>query len=147
MSNGKCVFCEIVKGTINSKKIYESEHSIGILDAFPLKEGHCLVISKTHKTKIQDLSTEENSDIFKTLYFLTEKIEKAMDASSALISIHNGEDAGQEIPHLHIHIIPASPSSRSRSIHSLFDKRDIKSEELDGHWRKITKEIYNDSKF
>jgi histidine triad (HIT) family protein len=141
MSNNKCVFCEIIKGTIKSRKIHETEHSIGILDAFPLKEGHCLVISKSHKSKIQDLSPQENNDIFSNLHFLTEKIEKAMEASAALISIHNGKDSGQEIPHFHIHIIPASQSSRNRPIHSLFDKKDIKSEELDGFWRKITTEI------
>lgn len=141
MSNNTCVFCEIIKGTIKSRKIHETEHSIGILDAFPLKEGHCLLISKSHKSKIQDLSLQENNDIFSNLHFLTEKIEKAMESSSALISIHNGKEAGQEIPHFHIHIIPASQSSRNRPIHSLFDKKDIKLEQIDEFWRKITTEI------
>ena len=141
MNMDLCIFCEIINGRITSRKIYETEHSIGLLDAFPLKEGHCLVISKSHKSKIQDLSSQENRDIFNSLHFLTEKIEKAMGGSSALISIHNGKDAGQEIPHFHIHIIPASSSSRNKPIHSLFDKKDIDSSKLDEYWSKITKEI------
>jgi histidine triad (HIT) family protein len=72
---------------------------------------------------------------------LTDKIEKAMDGSSSLISIHNGRDAGQEIPHFHVHIIPASESERNRSIHSLFDKKNIPADELDDHWKKISKLI------
>jgi histidine triad (HIT) family protein len=141
MNPNKCVFCEIMKGNIKARKIHETEHSMVILDAFPLKKGHSLIISKTHKPKIQDLSIEENSDIFSVLHFLTEKIEKAMDGSSSLISIHNGKDAGQEIPHFHIHIIPASESNRNTSIHSLFDKKNIPADELDGHWKKISKLI------
>jgi histidine triad (HIT) family protein len=141
MNPNKCVFCEIMKGNIKARKIHETEHSMVILDAFPLKKGHSLIISKTHKPKIQDLSIEENSDIFGVLHFLTEKIEKAMDGSSSLISIHNGKDSGQEIPHFHIHIIPASESNRNTSIHSLFDKKNIPADELDDHWKKISKLI------
>ncbi|WP_196777389.1 HIT family protein [Candidatus Nitrosocosmicus hydrocola] len=139
MNPNQCVFCEIIKGNIKSRKIHETEHSIAILDAFPLKKGHSLLISKTHRPKIQDLSSIEISDIFSALHFLTEKIEKAMDGSSSLISIHNGKDAGQEIPHFHVHIIPASESNKNMSIHSLFDKKDIPADELDEYWRKISK--------
>jgi len=140
MNLNKCVFCEIISGNIKARKIYETEHSIAILDAFPLKEGHSLLISKAHRPKIQDLSVKENSDIFDTLHFLTEKIEKAMNCTSSLIGIHNGKDAGQEIPHFHIHIIPASQSNRNTSIHSLFDKKEIQVDKLDEHWRIISKE-------
>jgi histidine triad (HIT) family protein len=141
MSSNKCVFCEIIKGNIKARKIHETEHSIAILDAFPLKKGHSLLISKTHRPKIQDLSIEENSDIFGELHFLTEKIEKSMDGSSSLISIHNGRYSGQEIPHFHIHIIPASESNRNTSIHSLFEKKIIPADELDDHREKISKSI------
>lgn len=140
MNLNNCVFCEIISGNIKARKIYETEHSIAILDAFPLKEGHSLLISKAHRPKIQDLSVKENSDIFDTLHFLTEKIEKAMNCTSSLIGIHNGKDAGQEIPHFHIHIIPASQSNRNTSIHSLFDKKEIQVDKLDEHWRRISKE-------
>jgi histidine triad (HIT) family protein len=141
MNSNQCVFCEIIKGNIKTRKIYETEYSIAILDAFPLKEGHSLVISKTHSPKIQDLSIRENSDIFSTLYYLTEKIEKAMDCNSSLISIHNGNNSGQEIPHFHIHIIPASDSNRNRSIHSLFDKKDISADKMEECWKKISREV------
>ena len=140
-STNKCVFCEIISGNIKARKLYETEHSIAILDAFPLKDGHSLIISKSHKPKIQDLSLIENRDIFDTLHFLTEKIEKSMNCNSSLVGIHNGKDAGQEIPHFHIHVIPIADSDERISIHSLFDKRDTQATDLDEQWGKISKEI------
>ena len=140
-STNKCVFCEIIIGNINARKLYETEHSIAILDAFPLKDGHSLVISKSHKPKIQDLSLTENREIFDTMHLLTEKIEKSMNCNSSLIGIHNGKDAGQEIPHFHIHVIPIADSDERISIHSLFDKRDTQATDLDEQWGKIFKEI------
>lgn len=137
----KCVFCEIIGGNIKARKLYETEHSIAILDAFPLKDGHSLIISKSHKPKIQDLSLIENRDIFDTLHFLTKKIEKSMNCNSSLVGIHNGKDAGQEIPHFHIHVIPITESDERISIHSLFDKRDTQATDLDEQWGKISKEI------
>lgn len=118
-----CIFCKIVKGDIDSRKIYETDKSIAILDAFPLKEGHTLIISKSHKSKIQDLEMAESIDMFSTLYLLTPHIEKAADSNSSLIAIHNGERAGQEIPHVHIHVIPINKEEkRKTAIHSLFLK-------------------------
>lgn len=140
-STNKCVFCEIIIGNINARKLYETEHSIAILDAFPLKDGHSLVISKSHKPKIQDLSLIENRDIFDALHFLTEKIEKSMNCNSSLIGIHNGKDAGQEIPHFHIHVIPVAESNEKISIHSLFGKGDTQGSNLNVQWEKISKEI------
>jgi histidine triad (HIT) family protein len=64
-----------------------------------------------------------------------------MNCSSSLIGIHNGRDAGQEIPHFHIHIIPIAESNEKISIHSLFSKRDTQGSDLDEQWRKISKEI------
>jgi len=135
------VFCEIINGNIKARKLYETEHSIAILDAFPLKDGHSLIISKSHKPKIQDLSLTENREIFDTMHLLTEKIEKSMNCNSSLVGIHNGKDAGQEIPHFHIHIIPIAESNEKISIHSLFDKRDFQGSDLDEQWGKISKEI------
>ena len=120
-----CVFCEILDGKIKARKIYETKHSIAFLDAFPLKEGHSLIISKRHKKKIQDLNIEETSDIFAALHFLTNHIEKAMECDSTLIAIHNGEKAGQEIPHVHIHIIPIKKTDKNQCNSFYVYKREI----------------------
>ncbi|MBA3978711.1 MAG: HIT family protein [Nitrosopumilus sp.] len=136
-----CIFCEIINGNTKSRKIYETKHSIALLDAFPLKEGHTLIISKNHKTKVEDLTVEENNDIFTTLHFLISHIEKTLESNSTLIAIHNGKEAGQEIPHMHIHIIPINKSDQSTAIHTMFTKEKISDKKLDEIWIKMKNTI------
>ncbi len=132
-----CIFCKIVQGKINSRKIYETEYSMVILDAFPLKEGHTLIISKNHKTKIQELTIEENKDIFSTLHFIVNAVEKTVEGNSTLIAIHNGENAGQEIPHLHIHIIPVKKTEKQSAVHTMFAKEKFSDDKLDIIWKNL----------
>jgi len=132
-----CIFCKIINGKLNARKIYETKHSIALLDAFPLKKGHTLIISKAHKTKIQELNKEENNDIFSTLHFLINHIEKIVESNSTLVAIHNGEESGQEIPHIHIHVIPIKKSNKSTAIHSMFTKEKFSEDELDDIWKKM----------
>ena len=112
-----------------------------ILDAFPLKEGHTLIISKNHKSKIQELSIEENKDIFSTLHFIVDSVEKIVEGNSTLVAIHNGENAGQEIPHLHIHIIPVKKTEKQDAIHSMFTKKKFSDDKLDIIWKNLTNKL------
>ena len=114
-----CIFCKIIKKEINTKIITETENSIAFLDAFPLAKGHTLVIPKKHHEKIQNLSKEENSDLFTTVQKVLSKVDK-LDGST-LIAIHNGKNAGQEIPHVHVHLVPRNANDSGGPIHCLFD--------------------------
>ena len=116
-----CIFCKIVSGTISTKKLYETPNSLAFLDAFPLVRGHTLVIPKNHYNKIQDMSQSDNKDLFETVKIIAEKLESI--SPSSLIAIHNGKDSGQEIPHVHVHVVPRSSSDGAGPIHSMFVKR------------------------
>ncbi|MGI0009768.1 MAG: HIT family protein, partial [Nitrosopumilaceae archaeon] len=95
-----------MKGKISARKIIETEKSLAFLDAFPLTKGHTLVIPKNHYSKIQEMSKDDHTDLFETVSVLTSKIERTF--SSSLIAVHNGKESGQEVPHVHVHIIPRS---------------------------------------
>ena len=114
-----CIFCKIVSGDIATKVIAQTEYSIAFLDAFPLTKGHTLIIPKHHHEKIQNLSPEENSDLFSTMHKVISKVDKLTGAT--LVAIHNGREAGQEIPHVHIHLVPRSANDSGGPIHCLFD--------------------------
>lgn len=114
-----CIFCKIVSGEIPTKIITQTEKSIAFLDAFPLTKGHTLVIPKTHHDKIQNLSSEENSDLFSTVQKVISKVDNL--TGSTLMAVHNGKDAGQEIPHVHVHLVPRSSDDSGGPIHSLFN--------------------------
>jgi len=114
-----CIFCKIVSGDIPTKVIAETRNSIAFLDAFPLAKGHTLIIPKHHHEKIQNMSPEESSDLFSTMYKIISKVDKLTGAT--LVAIHNGKEAGQEIPHVHIHLVPRSANDSGGPIHCLFD--------------------------
>src|SRR5579872_3832610 len=133
-----CIFCKIVNGTIPAKKLYETQNSLAFLDAFPLVKGHTLVIPKNHYDKVQDMSESDNRDLFDTVRIISEKLESI--SPSALIAIHNGKESGQEIPHVHVHVIPRNSSDGAGPVHSMFLKRPSLDE---GEFEKITKIIQN----
>ena len=88
------------------------------MDAYPLAKGHSLVIPKTHYEKVQDISKEDNSDLFETVRKTIFKVDKITGAT--LLAIHNGKQSGQEIPHVHVHLIPRSSKDSAGPVHSMF---------------------------
>jgi len=113
-----CIFCKIVKKEIAAKIIFETEKSLAFMDAFPLTKGHSLVVTKTHYEKVQDISKEDNADLFETVRRTISKVDKITD--STLLAIHNGKQSGQEIPHVHVHLIPRSSEDSAGPVHSMF---------------------------
>lgn len=133
-----CIFCKIVNGTIPAKKLYETQNSLAFLDAFPLVRGHTLVIPKNHYDKIQNMSESDNRDLFETVRIISGKLESI--SPSALIAIHNGKESGQEIPHVHVHVIPRNSSDGAGPVHSMFSKKPPLDE---NEFEKISKIIQN----
>ena len=101
-----CVFCRIIRGELPAHKVYEDERVLAFLDIHPSAPGHTLIIPKVHEERIEDLSEEEAEAIFKVLHRLTGRIQAAVDAPSSTIGLNNGPESGQEVPHVHIHVIP-----------------------------------------
>ena len=108
-------------GEISARKVYETQSSLAFLDAFPLTRGHVLVIPKTHYVKIQEMNKTDTADLFEMVRLISSKIEHL--APSSLVAIHNGKESGQEIPHVHVHIIPRNSTDGIGPVHSLFTKR------------------------
>ncbi len=121
-----CIFCKIIKKEIPAKIIAETESSLAFMDAFPLTKGHSLVIPKTHYEKIQDISQKDNADLFETVRKVIAKVDKLTDAT--LVAVHNGKKSGQEVPHVHVHLIPRSPEDLVGPVHSMFSNRPKMSE-------------------
>jgi histidine triad (HIT) family protein len=130
-----CIFCKIASGEIPSKIINQSQLSIAFLDAFPLAKGHTLVIPKKHHIKIQDMSNEENSDLFSLVHKVIPKIDKLTGAT--LVAVHNGKDAGQEIPHVHVHLVPRTKSDSAGAIHSMFNPMKFSDSEIQEIYDKL----------
>ena len=131
-----CIFCKIAKKEIPSKIITETNKSIAFLDVFPLSRGHTLVIPKCHYEKVQDMTDMDNTDLFNTVHKVISKVDKLTGAT--LLAVHNGKDSGQEIPHVHVHLIPRELSDQAGPVHNMFkDRPKLSDKELDELCAKI----------
>jgi len=130
-----CIFCKIVSGQIPTRMIKESMYSMAFLDAFPLAKGHTLVIPKNHHVKIQDMTDDENSDLFLLVHKILPKIDKLTGAT--LVAVHNGKEAGQEIPHVHVHLVPRTADDSAGAIHSMFNSVKFSDSEIEEIYGKL----------
>lgn len=127
-----CIFCRIVAGEIPSRTVYETENVLAFLDATPLAPGHTLVIPKAHYERLNETPEGIASEVLGALYDLTPMVETAVEASASNVAFNNGAAAGQEIPHLHGHIIPRFSDDGGNPIHAIVGSRpDLSDDELD----------------
>ena len=130
MNKLECVFCKIASKEIPAKILVETESCIGFLDAFPLAKGHALVIPKRLYEKLQDLPINVNTEVFSTVHSLISKVDSLTGAT--LVAVHNGKQSGQEIPHVHVHLIPRSKDDSAGAVHSMFSKKpDLSESEIE----------------
>lgn len=101
-----CIFCKIVKGEIPSEKVYEDEKVLAFKDINPVTPIHVLVIPKKHFKDVLDVK-EEDKEIIADLFQSINKIAKTLGIEKNGFRIVNncGEDAGQEVMHLHFHLL------------------------------------------
>jgi histidine triad (HIT) family protein len=101
-----CIFCKIVKKEIPAEIIFENEDILAFNDAHPLAPVHVLIIPKKHITSVNDLRNEELALAGKIILVAKEIAEKLkVSANGYKLLFRVGRDGGQEVPHLHLHLI------------------------------------------
>ncbi|MCF7798859.1 HIT domain-containing protein [Candidatus Woesearchaeota archaeon] len=106
-----CPFCKIVKGEIPSKKIYEDDEILAILDINPASKGHILILPKEHIPILPLVPPPVFKKLFVTTKTLAKAAKQVMLTSGVSIFIANGAVAGQQSPHFLFHIIPSDEAS------------------------------------
>ncbi len=101
-----CIFCKILTGEMESKKVYEDKLMVGILDINPFIKGHTLIMPKEHYPIIPYVPPETFKHIFGLMPKFIAGIKEAMLTTGANIIIANGGAAGQQSPHFLFHILP-----------------------------------------
>lgn len=104
-----CVFCKIIKGELESKKIYEDEFVLAFLTRGQVSEGHLLVIPKEHCENILDISTESLNKVMAVAQMLALQAKKA-GATGVNVLHAAGKDAQQSVFHFHAHVVPRYPN-------------------------------------
>lgn len=106
-----CEFCRIVSGKSEAAKIYEDQKHLALMDRYPIREGHVLVIPKKHYKTVLDMSDDEVANLFSSVYQVALAVKKATGVEHFTIAVNVGSAAFQQVFHAHAHIIPA-PSKR-----------------------------------
>lgn len=101
-----CIFCLIAEGKIPSSKIMETKTLYAFLDLHPVNKGHALIIPKKHVKDILGVDPELGRDVFQAMQRIGKALMTVTGAQGFNVLQNNGRAAGQEVDHLHWHIIP-----------------------------------------
>jgi len=116
------IFERIIDGDVPGHVVHETETVAAFLDANPLAPGHTLVVPKEPYARLRDVPPDLSADVFGAVRTLSPAIEDAVDADATTIGINDGTAAGQEVPHLHVHIVPRFEGDGGGPIHAIADQ-------------------------
>ena len=101
-----CIFCKIINKEIPSKIVYEDDEVLAFEDIAPQAPVHIVIIPKKHIAKITEIEKEDEALIGK-IYSVINKIarEKQIAEEGFRVIINCGENGGQEVKHIHFHLL------------------------------------------
>ena len=101
-----CIFCKIINGDIPSEKVYEDDKILAFKDINPVAPVHVLIIPKKHIANLMEIKKEDNEVINAIFCAIPEIANRLGVAKDGFRLISNcGKNAGQEVMHLHFHLI------------------------------------------
>ena len=105
-----CIFCKIATQEIPSTVVLENEYFFAIHDISPLYKIHLLIISKTHIPTVSNISDNQMPHFY-AAFELAKQLAEKLDVidSGYRLTVNNGADAGQEVPHFHMHFLAGEP--------------------------------------
>lgn len=108
------MFAKILRGELPSERVYEDDDTIVMMDIMPRADGHVLVIPKTPARNVLDASPEQLAACMVSLQKVSRAVMKAFDADGVTIQQFNEAAGGQEVFHLHFHVLPRHDGEKLR---------------------------------
>jgi histidine triad (HIT) family protein len=109
------IFKKIIDKEIPADIVYEDDTVLAFLDIHPIRKGHVLIIPKKEFVNIFDLDSETFAHMAKVAQRIAKIFLTTLNAAGANIHMNNGHEAGQDIFHAHIHVIPRFERSEAFS--------------------------------
>jgi len=102
-----CIVCQLVNGEIEVTKVYEDDLVVAVMDIQPINPGHLFISPRKHIEFMSELDEELGVHMFKIAMKLADALRKSeLKCEGVNLFLADGEVAGQEIPHVHLHVIP-----------------------------------------
>jgi histidine triad (HIT) family protein len=102
-----CIFCKILKNEVDASFVYKGDKVTAFMDLNPINKGHVLVIPNEHHVRFAKVDSEMVAEMFKVAQNILKAIEKSnIPCEGTNLFLSDGEIAGQEVPHSHLHIAP-----------------------------------------
>jgi diadenosine tetraphosphate (Ap4A) HIT family hydrolase len=102
-----CPFCQRL--ALRDGVLAEDEHAVAFTDAFPVSDGHSLIVPRRHVASLFDLSSEEMAAVWNLLPVLKQRLDARHAPAGYNVGVNVGEAAGQTVGHAHVHLIPRFP--------------------------------------
>ncbi|ORX57662.1 fragile histidine triad protein [Hesseltinella vesiculosa] len=127
----------------DSQIFYQSLHCFGLVNLKPIIPGHVLVVSKRLVPRLNELRPEEAADLMISARNISSVIEKYYKGTSVTFALQDGPDAGQTVPHVHMHIIPRRTEDYENNddIYSDLNKFEYRKQGVDHEERKPRSEL------
>jgi len=100
-----CIFCKIVEGTIPSKAVYQDEDAFAFIDVNPQAPNHVLIVPREHITSLNEAGMEKRELLGHLLWVAADIAEKRGMGKGYRVVVNTGEDGGQTVDHLHLHLL------------------------------------------
>ncbi|MCR6483818.1 HIT family protein [Amycolatopsis sp. OK19-0408] len=108
--DGRCVFCAIAAGDAPASFVHEDDEFVGIVDLRPVTTGHLLVLPRAHHEDLAALPPEAGARMFTIAQRLAAAVRRTdLRCDGINLFLADGRAAGQEILHVHLHVIPRHP--------------------------------------
>lgn len=114
-----CAFCRIAAGEAPADRVFEDDRTLAFLDIHPAGEGHTLVVPKTHVETIWDVSAEDWDAVWQASRRVAAALKTAFEPNGLSVRQANGHLGGQEVMHLHVHLIPRYAAGRAPRLTTL----------------------------
>ena len=113
MYDNQNIFAKILRKEIPTNVIYEDDYAISFFDINPKAPTHALVVTKSSYEDFNDMMTKATPDEIKGIFDAVYHVAKQLDLIEAgyRLVVNVGKGSGQEVPHLHIHILSNKPHS------------------------------------
>ena len=100
-----CIFCKIVEGTIPSKAVYQDDIAFAFTDLNPQAPTHLLIVPREHIASLNDAGLEKRELLGHLMWVAADIAEKHGMAKGYRVVVNTGEDGGQTVEHLHLHLM------------------------------------------